>query len=171
MKRLILANMSNGLVYAHDMTCYYQSNHAHRLKTGYFAHNAMPWDAIIALLKGYEIEIVDATVKKKVLTDAQRFGVPTFCLVFNRAIGLKTIRTLKVCDWQTLEMVKVAHGDIHKPLVQSIRKLIKYYDWCRPAIIGDNVHLTCHQNFTADDKPKQIKEMIDGQNKERLYCV
>ena len=157
---ITLANMSNGLAYPHDMTCYFQSQHGHRCKTGYFAHNAMPWDIIIAMLKGYEIEIIDATRRKKILTDALRYGVPTFCLVFNRAIGLFTIRRLRVCDWQTPDMVKAAHGDIHKPLVQSIRKLIKYYGWCRPAVIGDNVHLTCHQNFIADDNPKRIKELV-----------
>lgn len=154
---MILANISNGLPYQHDEVCHFQSNHGHNAKCGYFRIDAMPYSAIIALLKGEQITIIDATRRHKKLTDAQKFGIPTWCLVFNRAIGK---RKVKVCSWQTPEMLKVSHSDIHKPLVQSIRKLMKYYGVICPAIINENIILSCHQNFIADDNPKRMRQLL-----------
>lgn len=154
---LRLANISNGLVFPHDDVCYFQSQHGHRYATGYFAHNAMPFSAIIQLLLGNNVKIIDATRRHKKLTDALKFGVPTFSLVFNRAIYK---RNIIVCDWQTAEMVRMAHSHIHKPLVQSIRKLSKYFGAKKPIIIGENLVLECHQGFIGDDKPERIRRMI-----------
>jgi hypothetical protein len=156
-----LANFSNGIAFKHDDICYFQSNHAHRISTGYFAHNAMSLKNIIYLLNGGNITIIDATRRHKRLTDALKFGVPTFCLVFNRAIYE---RKAQVCEWQTNEMLKISHSQIHKPLVQTIRKLMKIYDKSEPLIIGENVKLICHQGFIADDKPKRLKKMVANEN-------
>jgi len=154
---MILANISNGLAFPHDSVCYFQSQYGHNWKVGYFRIDAMPLDAIIHLLKGGEITIVDATRRHKKLTDAFKFGVPTWCLVFNRAINK---RVNKVCDWQTKEMEILSNNGVHEKLIQTIRKLAKYYEPIKPAIIGDNIKLICHQNFSADDKPKRIQQLL-----------
>lgn len=160
-----LANMSNGLAFPpYDGISYFQSQYGHQAKLGYFNHDALPVDSIVELLKGNVLYLTDATRKNKALTDAFKYGVPTFCLVFNRAIGLfdKTYRYIKVCDWQTPEMLKVSHSDIHKPEVQKIRKLIRIFGYKKPAIIGNNVILQVHSGFIGDDKPNRIKEMVNA---------
>jgi hypothetical protein len=124
---------------------------------GYFRIDAMPYNAIIHLLNGGHITIIDATRRHKPLTDALRFGVPTWCLVYNRAIRRKN---WKVCEWETPEMRKISNLDIHKPLVQSIRKIAKYYNKSLPIVIGGQVHLECHQGFIADDKPQRLRRLI-----------
>lgn len=154
---MILANISNGLAFDHDEVCYFQSQHGHNCKMGYFRIDAMPYRAIIHLMKGGEITIVDATRHGKPLTDAQKFGVVTWCLIYNRAIRKKVD---KVCSWQKREMEIVASNGIHEKLIQTIRKLAKYYNPTRPAVIGDNVRLVCHHGFIADDNVKRLKEMI-----------
>ncbi len=160
-----LANISNGLAFPpYDDYCYFQSQYGHQAKYGYFNKDALSIKAIVELLKGNTLYLIDATRKNKALSDAFKFGVPTFCLVFNRAIGIhdKTYRKIQVCEWQTPEMLKVSHSDIHKPTVQKIRKLINLFDYTKPAIIGGNVILEIHNNFIGDDKPKRIKEIING---------
>lgn len=154
---MILANISNGLVFPHDDICYFQSCWGHHKSLGYFRIDSMPFSAIIALLKGDNITIVDATRRHKHFTDAQKYGVPTWCLVFNRALGLKKVH---VCDWATREMIETAHSPIHKPTVQTIRKLVKIYGYIKPAVIGDNVKLVCHKGAEWDDKPKRIKDKL-----------
>lgn len=151
-----LANMCNGLVYAHDDICYFQSQYGHKCHLGYFRIDSMPYSAIKALLTGDSITIIDATRKRKLYTDAQKFGVPTWCLVFNRAIGY---RDLKVCEWQTPEMRGVAMSDFHSPMIQSIRKLQKIYGCQEPAIIGKNIIIECHQDAVFDDKPALLREL------------
>lgn len=160
---LTLANMSNGLAFPpYDYISYFQSNHGHNAKIGYFDSGSMPYSAIVHLLRGGEITIVDATRRRKPLTDAQKFGIPTWCLVFNRAVGQfdKSYRKVKVCAWQTPEMLKIAHSDTHKSYVQTIRKFIKLFGYSKPAVIGDNVFLVCHQAFIGDDKPKIIQKLM-----------
>ena len=159
-KNLVLANIRNGLAYPHDDVCYFQSQFAHHKKLGYFRIDAMPYRAVIHLLCGGEITIVDATAKSKPLTDAQRKGVPTWCLVFNRALRIYDV---KVCDWQTKDMVEVARSRVHKPLVQTIRKLVEIYGHSGPAVIGENVHLVCHRNVEFDDKPELLAERARSQ--------
>jgi len=149
--------MSNGLAFPHDGICYFQSQYAHRASTGYFAHNSISLETILKLLCGYEITIIDATRRHKLLTDALKFGVPTFCLVFNRAIKQ---REIKVCSWETREMRRIAFSKIHKSLVQTIRKLANIYGYVSPLIIGDNIMLECHQGFIADDNPKRLQKLI-----------
>ena len=156
-KNLVLANIRNGLAYPHDDVCYFQSQFAHHKKLGYFRIDSMPYRAVIHLLCGGEITIVDATAKNKPLTDAQRKGVPTWCLVFNRALRYYDV---KVCDWQTVDMVQVAHSRVHKPLVQAIRKLAEIYGESGPAIIGKNVHLVCHRGIEFDDKPELLASLV-----------
>ena len=160
---MILANMSNGLAFPpYDDICYFQSQYGHSAKNGYFNVDALPISAIVELLKGNALTLIDATRKNKALTDAFKFGVPTFALVFNRAISIydKSYRKVRVCDWQTPEMVQVANSKIHEPTKQKIRKLIKLYGYKCPAVIGDNIGLIVHQGFIGDDKPKRIKERI-----------
>ena len=158
---LVLANISNGLAFPPcDDYCYFQSNYAHHAKTGYFAHNSISWKAIIHLLQAGDITIIDATRRHKPLSDALAKGCVVFALVFNRAIGTKEVRKIKTVSWQTPEMVRVANSAVHKPMVATIRKLIKYYGWAKPAIIGDNVKLICHQGFIADDKPERLKKLL-----------
>lgn len=156
---LRLANISNGLVYNHNDVCHFQSNYGHHASLGYFRIDAMPYRAIIHLLRGDTIEIIDATASKhKKLSDGLKYGVPTWCIVFNRALNFKGSRHIKVCDWQTSAIKGVALQG-HKSLVQSIRKLIKVYGYVKPAVIGDNVRLTCYNAVNFDDKSSIIKEL------------
>jgi len=156
-----LANMMNGLAYLpYDDICYFQSCYGHHASYGYFRIDAMPIKVVIHLLQCGEITIVDATRKYKPLSDAMKFGVPTWCIVFNRALNFKGSRHIKVCDWQTPEMKRIALSQQHKPLVQTIRKLIRIYGYENPAIIGKNIHLECHQGAIFDDKPKRLKELV-----------
>lgn len=155
---IIYANMSNGLVYPHDEVCYFQSNVAHHWESGYFRIDSLPYSGVIQLLQGNKIQIVDATRHDKPFSDALKFGVPSFCLVFNRAIGGNGT---KVCEWQTREMVYATHRHVHKPLVQAIRKLVKIYGHKGPAIIGENVLLTCHKQVNFDGQPEKIRERLE----------
>lgn len=155
MKLLHLANMSNGLVYTHDSVCYFQSNFGHQMKLGYFNRDAMPLDAIIHLLKGGELCITDASQHYR-LTDALKYGVPTWCAVFNRAARLP----LKPCDWFTPEMQRVSKSKLHRPLVHTIRKLIQLYGFTCPASISSTVHLVCHLGVTFDDKVGEIRGLV-----------
>ena len=161
MKPLVLANIRNGLVYPHDDTCYFQSCYGHQMKTGYCRIDSMPHRAIIHLLKGGTIKIVDATSNVKKLTDAQKFGVATWCLIFNRAIRAYGV---EVCKWQTKHMREVIYHpkfrNKHKKLVKVIRKLISVYGYTKPAIIGDNVHLKCYQKVHFDDNSESIRDLI-----------
>ncbi len=157
---MILANISNGLAFPYDDVCYFQSQHGHNAKMGYFRIDAMPYKAIIHLMRGGEITIIDATRRHKKLSDALKFGVPMWCLVYNRAINK---RGLTVCPWQTKEMESISQNGVHEASIHSIKKLAKYYDPQKPAIIGDNIHLQCHQGFIADDKPMRLKELIQCQ--------
>lgn len=158
MKIIRLANMMNGLAYPpYDGVCYFQSCYGHHASYGYFRLDSMPFDAVIHLLRGGQLIVIDATRKNKPLSDALKFGVPTWCLVFNRALRR---RDVKVCNWQTPEMKRVALQN-HKPLVHTIRKLIKIYNFQKPAVIGDNIHLECHQKISFDDKPNMLKEIMN----------
>ncbi len=162
---LRLANMRNGLAFPHDAVCYFQSNHGHRMQTGYFRIDAMPYDAVIHLLRSGKVRIVDATRRRKQITDAQRMGIPTWCLVFNRALSDKAARAAKVCPWETPEMRHLAHHtDTHAALIATVRKLARLYGQPRPrpCIIGENVLLECHQGFIADDQPRRLRELIEA---------
>lgn len=156
-----LANMMNGLAYPpYEDVCYFQSCWGHHASYGYFRIDAMPYSAVIHLLKGGSVTIVDATRRHKPLSDAMKFGVPTWCIVFNRALNFKNSKHIKVCDWQTPEMKHVALSSKHKALVHTLRKLIKIYGYSKPAIIGDNIVIECHQGAIFDDKPKRLKELV-----------
>ena len=117
----------------------------------------MPYVAVIHLLQGGSITIVDATARNKSLSDALRYGVPTWCMVYNRAIGH---RQVVVASWVTREMVNIAHGAIHKPLVQTIRKLARLYPPAASLRIGVNVILESHPVCGFDDKPELLKEKL-----------
>ena len=155
---LVLANISNGLAFRHDNVCCFQSNHGHNAKMGYFRMDAMPYSVVIWLLRGGRIEIVDATSGKKPLTDALKFGLPAWCLVFNRALRLDA----RVCEWQTREMTTASRLDVHKPLVQTIRKLEKLYGNKGPCVIGKNIGTRIVKNFPCDDSPSKLKELVKG---------
>lgn len=161
---LRLANISSGLAFPpYDGVCMFQSQHAHHCeRCGYFRIDAMPMDAVLHLLRGGEVMVIDATRRRKPLSDALRFGVPTWCLVFNRAMG---DRRVAVCEWETREMRRAAHSDRHHPTAQVIRRLARATGLVNGAraVVGKNVHLECHQGFIGDDKPRRIARMVAQQ--------
>ena len=164
---LRLANASNGLAFPHDGVCFFQSQHAHHMKHGYFADNAMPWDAVVALLKDGTVTVVDATRKDKRMTGALKFGVPTWCLVYNRAVRRLGVR---VCEWETPEMRHVAMNGYHEHLLGPIRRLARVYAraGARPAVIGKNVILECHSGFVADDDPEGLRQLVETESN---FCL
>lgn|SRR3990167_763998 len=158
-----LANITNGLVYPHDGVCYFQSNHGHNRKIGYFTHDAMPWEAVVRLLRGEQIKIVDATAKSKGLTDALRYGVTTWAIVFNRGLGIRPKNKFyEVSGWETKEMVSAALSDIHKPLAHSIKKLNRLFGRTEPVIIGTDIILECHRNCLHDDRIVLVKSILNA---------
>ena len=150
-----LANVRNGLAYPHDGLCYFQSNHGHHAADGYFRIDAMPLDAVRLLLLGGQVVIVDAGRADR-LTDALRFGVPTWCAVFNRAIQARIHST---CPWFTSDMLHAAWSARQRPLKQTIRKLAEVYGASRPAVVGKNILLECHR-CDHDDRPEVLRAAI-----------
>lgn len=151
---LRLANVRNGLAYPHDDLCYFHSQHGHHASFGYFRIDAMPLSAVVHLLRGEQIVIVDAGSKNR-LTDALRFGVPTWCAVFNRAVRLWA----KPAPWFTREMARAAGSSAHRPLVQTIRKLSELYGAVRPAVAGNSILLECHV-ADHDDRPETLRALM-----------
>lgn len=152
-----IVNATNGLAFPpFDAVSMFLSTHGHNCKFGYFRIDAMPYLAVIELLRGKDITMVDATPHSKQLTDAFKFGLTTWCIVFNRAIH----NEVEVAPWQTRDMWRNGHKDKFKPLVQRIRRLAIIYTPHKPAVIGDNVNLEVHQNFTLDDKPTELASLI-----------
>lgn len=153
------ANITNGLCFPpyHDV-CHFMSSHGHSFKIGYLRLDSMPYSAVIHLLKGHTIQIVDATQHAKPLTDALKYGLITWCLIFNRAIGFKN---LVVAKWETPEMRKAAHySDVANKIKQRIRRLESVFGNKGPVIIGKNVLIKCHRNFKYDDKPTEMRRII-----------
>lgn len=156
---LRIANATNGLAFPpYDAVSMFLSSHGHSYKIGYFRIDAMPYNAVIALLRGESIVLVDATPSNKALPDAFRFGVTTWCIVFNRAIR----QHVQVAPWQTREMWKAAHGEKHRKLVGRIRRLEKVFGNCGPAVIGKNVFFDVFRVFDKDDKPELIGGLAVG---------
>lgn len=149
------ANISNGLAFPHDDVCMFKSTHGHNYRMGYFRLDAMPYSAVIELLKGHKIKIVDATHHDKPLTDGLKFGLTTWVLVFNRALGYDVM----VAPWQTKEMWRASrrNSDVKK-LVKTIRGLNKLFDNKGPAKIGENIQIECYRNFKYDDKMREFYE-------------
>ncbi len=147
---LRLANITNGLYFPHDDVCCFQSQHAHHRSLGYFRIDAMPYRAVIHLLRGGVVEIIDATRKSKLLSDALRHGVPTWCIVMNRAMKFD-YQNIRVCEWQTPDMMKAAR--MHDTYLGTLRKLVRLYGRTkRPIQIGSQLLLRCYSNFEFDDK-------------------
>ena len=154
---LRVANATNGLAFPpYDCVSMFLSTHGHNYSMGYFRIDAMPYRAIIELLGGGEIKVVDATQHDKPLPDALKFGVTTFALVFNRAVGEYK---LVVAPWQTREMRRAALSGAHKKLVQRIRRLVKVFGHSGPVEMGKQVQWEVHRNFPWDDKPEKIMEV------------
>lgn len=152
-----IANATNGLAYPpYDGVSMFLSTHGHNCKMGYFRMDAMPYMAIIHLLKGGDIQFVDATPSNKELPDAVRFGLTTWCLVFNRAIRMP----IEPSDWVTRAMVRNANSQVHKKHIQRIRRLMEVFGVTKPAIIGDNILLEIHRKVTFDDKPRELKLLL-----------
>ena len=152
---IVLANLSNGLAYPHDGICHFQSNYAHSRKLGYCRLDSMPLDAVRALLVGETVKVVDGR-RRPGLSEALRWGVPTWALAFNRAIGWRAVR---VCGWETPAMRAAAHSRTHKPLVQTIRKLARVYGYAHPLTLGDTLLVECHV-CEHDDNPERIAELV-----------
>jgi hypothetical protein len=152
-----IANASNGLAFPpYDDVSMFLSQYGHSAKKGYFRIDSMPHRATMELLRGGTITIIDATRRHKTLTDGLKFGLTTWCLVFNRAIKCPV---LFVAPWQTREMINVANSPLHKPTVQAIRRLSRILGSAGPAIIGESILIEMHQGFIGDDKPRRIREM------------
>ena len=158
MKTVIrIANATNGLAFPpFDAVSMFLSTHGHNCKFGYFRIDAMPYIAVIELLKGNQILMVDATPHNKEMPDAFKFGLTTWCIVFNRAIR----QEVKVAEWQTRDMWRNGHDAKFKPLVQRIRRLAEIYYPNRPALFGDNILTEIHRNFEFDDKPCEIALLV-----------
>jgi len=151
MKRF--ANISNGLAYPHDDVCNFMSTHGHNCKMGYFRLDSMPWGAVIELINNRPITIVDASPHGKEITDGLRYGLTSWLLMYNRALGYR----VQVAPWQTREMYLASGLKKWHPLRARIRRLVKIYHVApRPVVIGDLVHLDCHSHFAFDDKPEMI---------------
>lgn len=152
-----IANATNGLAFPpFDAVSMFLSTHGHNYKMGYFRIDAMPYNAVIKLLKGERITLIDATQHNKELPDSFKFGVTTWALVFNRALGL---RNTVVAPWQTKEMLKAANSATHKMLVQRIRRLREVFGYQKPIRIGDNIIFEVHKAFPYDDKPNEIRSI------------
>src|SRR3990167_8290817 len=95
---LRLANIRNGLAFPNDDVCMFQSCHGHHAADGYFRIDDMSYRVVIELLRGHPVTIVDGTARNKPLSDALRYGVPTWLMVFNRAICQRRVH---VCPWVT----------------------------------------------------------------------
>lgn len=144
-----IANATNGLAFPpFDSVAMFLSTHGHNCRFGYFRIDAMPYLAVVELLRGNSILMVDATPHNKELTDAFKFGLTTWCIVFNRAIHMEP----KVALWQTKDIWRNGHSVKFRPLVQRIRRLACIYNPVKPAVIGENVLLEVHRNFTLDDR-------------------
>ncbi len=156
---------SNGLAYPHDDICFFQSQHGHHARCGYFADNAMPWSAVAHLLCGGTIEVIDASQHRR-MTDALRFGVATWCRVFNAAV----CRTDAGSDWETPEMRRAANQ--HAKLRRLIRRLWRAHG-CPgvAAVCGQNVLLTCHQQVAFDDKIDLLCRRIIEVRKEARHAT
>lgn len=162
-----LANIRAGLAYPHDGVCAFLSTHAHSYKMGYFRIDAMPYDAVLHLLKGGNVEIIDGTQHDKPLSDALKYGVTTWALVFNRALRYSG----QVAPWETPEMRRAARAKRHKPLVQMIRKLADLVGR-HPIIIGQNLHLTCHRQIAHDDRVDILRGLMKSEesSKQSVIC-
>lgn len=163
MTNLRLANIRNGLAYPHDDVCYFQSQWGHHMGYGYFRLDSMPYSAVIHLLRGGSITVVDATQHHR-MSDALKFGVTTWCLVFNRALGEPKVN---FAPWVTTEMLRVAQGNLHRPTIRVIRKLIKLYGATAPLVYDWNVFYDCHLGFAWDDKDKELRDLAREVVRER----
>lgn len=151
-----LANISNGLAYPYDDVCYFQSTYGHHASLGYFRLDSMPYSAVIHLLLGGTVTVVDASAHRR-LSDALRWGVTTWCLVFNRALGV----CVPVCDWETPAMRRVAHyHHPHRKLMGTVRKLERVYGNSGPLVVGENVLLECHRRSDLDDRPDVLRGVV-----------
>jgi len=156
---LLVANGTNGLYFEpYDDVSMFQSQFGHSKKKGYFRIDSLSYRSVIHLLKGGKIEIIDGTRKRKGLPDSFKFGVTTFALVLNRALGYGK---LEVAPWQTRDMVEVAWSQKHKPLVNRIRRMIRIFGKCEPIKLGKQIELTVYNSFYLDDRPGDFKKIKD----------
>lgn len=170
------ANLSNGIAFPHNSVCRFQSNHGHNWKLGYFAVDSMPWDAVIRLLHGEPITIVDATAHNKPLSDGLRYGLTTWAMTFNRAIRRNDC--VRVAPWSTREMCLAAYRNhTAKQVVQGIRRLARIYGVHGPVWLSCNdprclstrkpflgpsteIRVQCWSKFEADDNPTALATLV-----------
>lgn len=120
---LTAANASNGLALAPfpDTVSVFLSSHAHRWP--YRSIGAMPPDAILELLRGGIVQVVDGS-KRKSYPDSLVTGVGTWALVFGRAVK-KLGGQLSDVPWATREMYKACWHAEHEPTVKLVRRLAR----------------------------------------------
>jgi hypothetical protein len=151
---LRLANLSNGLAFPpRDGVCHFQSQHGHHYP--YLREGAMPLDAVVHLLRGGRLLVVDGTRRRTGLPDALRTGVPTWCRVYNRALGDR--HGPPVCAWETPDIRRAALETCQRPTVQTIRKLIRLFGPGPRAVVGETVLYEVHRNICVDDRPARIR--------------
>jgi hypothetical protein len=123
---MTLANARNGIPMAPDAdgVSMFLSTHAHR--PPYFRIDAMPYHAVVHLLRGGVVRIVDGSARKGI-PDSLLTGVGTWAMVFGRAIGQPSI-----VPWMTTAMKRACWTRAHRPTVQAILRLTTIYgspDW------------------------------------------
>jgi hypothetical protein len=149
------ANITNGLAYPHDDVCHFMSTHGHNCKMGYYRLDSMPYSAVIELLNGRPIKVVDGTAHDKPLTDGLKFGLTTWAITYNRALRV----SVKAAPWQTKEMWTNAYrSSTSKKVVQRIRRLLNVFGGksALPAILGQSIVVECHRGIGHDDKPEKV---------------
>ena len=150
----VYANITNGLYFPHDEVCHFMSSHGHNYSMGYLRLDSMPYSAVIELLCGRQIKVVDASPSGKALTDGLRYGLTTWVLVFNRALRENDVR---VAPWQTREMWLAAHrGKDADKIKRRIRRLESVYGNSGPVQIGRQILTECTPHFALDDKPELL---------------
>lgn len=177
MKRLVLANVRNGLplVPDPDGLTYFLSTHAHH-SNGYFREGAMPLNAVVHLLRGGVVEVVDASARRP-LPDALVTGVGTWALVFGRATRLHSN-----VPWATPAMLRACWLKRHEATVKTIRRLMTVYGTPNTALdivstvdyrwggkqitareipaIGPALVVSAPVRATWDDRPERIAELV-----------
>lgn len=136
----------------------------------------MPLRAIVHLLLGRRIVIVDGTAKARRASDALTYGVPTWCAAYNAALGFRS----PPCGWITDHAMVQARSDVHRQMRHTVIKLAEIYapNGAPAALIGWTVHpgmsstpsitfspdanviLECHRGIDHDDRPEVLRQRM-----------
>ena len=153
---MVLGNFPNGCVFLHEAKCFFQGEYT-RKPLGYFNRDAMPWSAITHLCQGGKIMVIDGThiYRESEMTHAQRFGVTTWTIVFNTALGFGGDI---VADWATDDMYEVAESRRWQGYRNAIKRVAGMYGNPGPLKMQDQVQIRC--NFSLDFKDPGILKFL-----------